>query len=366
MSIKLKIGGSKSSKGIVVLIDDDPDVLYKVEVENSHHANFRHESNLVHSVILDEHYTKSLDIQKQRLNLDSRRRGRNIEVILDTPLFIDDFKDMPFYVVTFKGAGAIPEDGSSEKYVIDPLNWRTESDFPLAQFGRIWGGVDLGFAMGEAKNNILSERNIFHTPYVALNQIPSKIQDNIYQSSGRKRKDNDSDLYQIVRLSMTNIRYEDFCEFNDNEIKQFAEHSVNAGWTLDKWAYHLGSVDGVLVLESLKLSAEGRFVHFFPKGILRDNRFISGEITDLEQVTIGRYGERMEIGPWPISIMRQSKDFLKKTAMALKTDPIKTIDKYFEIISDISGHTFTGGGNYEVDEYNGHNHVDEYFRYMSD
>ena len=220
--------------------------------------------------------------------------------------------------------------------------------------------------MGEARNDILSSRGVFHTPYVALNQIPPNIQDIIYRKAGGERETDDPDLYQVVRSSMTNIRYDDFCQFDGSELELFARLSVQAGWTPEAWAQHLGRVDGKLVSESLQLEGLNCFFDFTPKGLMYDNRYISGEITDLEQVEISRYGERMNYWPWPIDVMCQSKDVLIKISQSLGISPDDIVDLYFDGVSKMSGYDFTGGHQGDEDEPMNQNHVREYLQYRAE
>lgn len=365
MGKELKLIEGKNGKGSVVLVNPSGGPIFRLKPNETFGGVYALDEGLVHSVVLDDLYTRK-DKEREALPNCYRRRGRSIELVIPKAYAVDGFEDIPFYVVSFKGAGAIPEDGSSAEYIIDPVNWRSNGFAAVGQFGRNWGGLDGRFARGEAENDTLSSVGIFHTPYVAQNKIPLNIQEEIYRKNGRERKPSDKDLYQIVRLSMTNIRYDDFCRFSDAEKKLFVELSWQAGWTPEEWAKHLGLIDGKLVAESLKLERERRFFNFVPKGLMDDNRYISGEITDLEQVTISRYGEESNFWPWPMAVMCQSKAFLKRVAQDLGKNPQQSIDLYFEMISEVTGFRFSGGHRGKENEPMHQNHVLEYDTYRDE
>ena len=348
MTLELKLIGKKGN-GMVCLVEKDAPPIYQLTPDETDDGVFELDDDLVHSVVLDNLYTEGR--KRRRLNLPYRRRGRNIEVLVREPYSVEGLN---FHAVTFKGAGAKPYDKwyDKGKYVIDPLSWRGGGN--IAQFKRLWGGLDEGFAVGEAENKILSDRNIFHTPYVAQNKIPKKVQDEIYFKANlmvwgssldgiihrSEKQDSDPDLHQIVRLSMTNIRHNEFDSFSGNEVKEFAELSLKAGWTLKKLVEHLGKVDGELTRECLKLARSGKFLNFHLSDF-HDNTYITGEITDLEQVEIKNYHSDSERYVWPIEAMYDSVKVLRRTAEALNKNVNSIVTSYFKKVSEISGYYFS-------------------------
>ncbi len=356
----LKLVKAKESMGMVVLVDKKPRPLYRMGSSVTDDGVFKLDDRLVHSVVFDDFYTKGVD--KEQVRLLSRRRGRNVELILSEPFFVKGFSRIPFYVLTFKGAGAkIYEESETSPFIINPLEWPSDD---IIECGRIWGGLDKEFASGEAENSIFSDRNVFHTPYVAQNQVPIEVQRQIYERSGRVKKEDDPNLHQIARLSMTNIRFNDFCLFNKDEVKYFAQLALQAGWTLEKLAKHLGKVDGRLVSEALKLNAKRQFFNFHPRGILSDNRYVTGEITDLEQAVISKYGEQLDCWPWSIDVMCQSKRVLKNLAESLEESYKDVHELYFNIVSEVTGFRFTQGQNGGENDEN-QNHYSEYLKYRA-
>ncbi len=361
MSTKLHLIENDQGKGSVVLIDTSSKPIYALNAERTSSGVYQLDDALTSSIILDGFYTKRLS--REELTLPYRRRGRNIEVIAPKIYTLPSFKDISFSVVTFKGTGALPEFIPEKKYVIDPLFWRSET---LNSCGRIWGGIDKERACYEAQNKVLSLRGIFHTPYVAQNKIPTTIQNRIYTHSRfwtKKEKEIIVDLYQIVRLSMTNIRYDEFMAFDKKTLAQFANFFTQSGWTVDAWARHLGTVDAVVVKESLRLEKKKKFLNFTPKGIMDDNRFISGEITDLEQVAVSSYATERNYWPWPLAIMGQSKDVINRIAQRLNQSAQEYIEIYFNTLSEKSCFLFTAGqkDNHPLSQ----NHVSEYLKYQS-
>lgn len=353
-NLELKLMGKKGN-GMVCLVEKDAPPIYQLTPDKTDNGVFKLDDKLVHSIVLDNLYTEGR--KRKRLNLPYRRRGRNIEVMVKEPYHVKEFDGLDFHVVTFKGAGA---ETVLNGHIIDPFRWHSW----IQQFDRIWGSVDKSDAVDEAENKILSRRDIFHTPYVAQNRIPDKVQDKIYYEANpivwgstldlklqtTKRRDSDPDLYQIVRLSMTNIRHKEFYSFSGNEVKNFAELSLKAGWTLEKWVAHLGKVDGKLTKECLKLARQGKFLNFY-KSDFHDNTYITGEITDLEQVEIQKYSEfGRDIYAWPIEAMHDSVNVLRRIAEALDENIGAVIDAYFKKVSETSGHCFSRNA-VEYDDY---------------
>ncbi len=362
MTLELKLIGKKGN-GMVCLVEKDAPPIYQLIPDETDDGVFALDDELVHSVVLDNLYTEGR--KRKRLNLPYRRRGRNIEVLVKEPYHVEGF-DADFHVVTFKGAGAKSGDDADEKrYVIDPLTWRGGTQ--VNQHGRIWGSLDKGFAVGEAEEKALSSRNIFHTPYVAQNKLSERVQNEVYKMAGRKqpnvqywssnfmmvereKQSGDPDLWQVARLSMTNIRYEEFAYLIDKE--QFAELSLEAGWTLERWINHLATVNGQLVKQALKLASKGKFLAFDPGSGFSDNTYITGEITDLEQVVIkdyekndkNEYSVGGEIPVWPTVMMTQNADVLSKLSDIFTKDRDSYLTSYLEKLSEVSGYEFEKNG----------------------
>ena len=334
---------------MVCLVEKDAPPIYQLKPDETSDGVFELDDDLVHSVVLDDLYTKGT--RRRQIKLPYRRKGRNIEVLVREPYHVREFDGINFHAVTFKGAGAIPLDSKSKLQIIDPLTGRGGTQ--ILQHKRIWGGLDEGFAVGEAEEKILSSRGIFHTPYIAQNQIPEIVQEEIYREASpikiystlnpekpqvREKQDSDPDLYQIVRLSMTNIRHSDFNEFDTDQLKNFAQLSLRAGWTLEKWVEHLSTVNGKLVKEGLKLARKGKFLQFVPLSEFDENTYITGEITDLEQVTLE---DCVWQDSWASKMMEQSINVLQNLSKELKEDFNSVLSSYIKKISKISGYTFS-------------------------
>ncbi len=343
MTLELKLIGKKGN-GMVCLVEKDAPPIYQLRTDKTDDGVFSLDDELVHSVVLDGLYTEGA--RKKRLNLPYRRRGRNIEVLVKQPYHVEDFDGVNFHAVTFKGAGARPRDSTGERrYVIDPFTWRDDG---IRQFGRMFGTVfeDKRDLVLEAKNKLLASRNVFHTPYVAQNKIPEEVSDEIYKVAKEmnrytpsiitKKQDNPH-LYQIVRFSMTNIRAEEFWDFSDSDFELFAKLSLDAGWTLERWAEYLGTVAGKLTKVNLRLAAQRKFLQFSDANF-HDNLFITGEITDLEQVVIDNYDIASEYILWPSEMMSFHCDFIKKLSFALKEEDYLGV--YFRKVSETSGYEF--------------------------
>ncbi len=330
-------------EGVICVADQYRPPIYRIRANRTDDGVFELDDSLVRSVVLDGLYTQIPGLKKERLDIEYRRKGRNIELLLNDPFFVKEFPGLPFHVLTFKGAGARSK--INPRCVIDPLNWPSKY---VIKHKRIWGGLDEGFAVGEAENEILSSRNIFHTPYVAQNKIPEIIQREIYKQSGREKRSSDANLYQIVRLSMTNIRHSDFNTFNDEKVKDIAEQFLNVGWTLERWIEHLGKFDGKLTKECLKLAEKGKFLDFRPKSEFSDNTYITGEITDLEQVVIGKFDECKEHHIWPVEVMFQSRSLISKISHALGEYSNSVPKHYFEKVSETSGYEFPCGSESSI------------------
>ena len=211
----------KERHGQLFLVEERPLRLAKIPL------NGVMKSPLQDCIIVHPRYALKAD--HEIIEVEGRRNGRTIEVLLEEPLEIDGKK---YGVLCFKGTGANADREMvihpelyfrGDPYSKDPksVNFWTIGDI---EYNRIWGAIEKSSAENEFNNPVLPALGVPFSPQIRLNQIPAPILEAICElekttngiiatgpvsSSYTHAIDpRNLNLSQIVRAFRTNIRLE--------------------------------------------------------------------------------------------------------------------------------------------------------------
>jgi hypothetical protein len=282
----------------------------------AYHANG---NDLIRSILIDKIYVPE-GLESETFRFNGIREGRTIDVILDEPITCPDLPDKYFHVVTFKGTGARLL-GRNGDYRIHPTKWLDDN---LMRFNRIWGSMNEEHAFSEAMNPCFTENNIFHTPYIAVNLLPEEIENKIYQQANEKRN-NQLRLCQVVRLSQTNMRLANQSGHSDCDSNTFKKACETVGFTGEYLCDLFAREDAKICIAEKELRRLG--MSFLNFGDISQNRFITGELTDLEQCNIGPFDKLAR--NFAYEIVSASTNFLNIHGFSTPAEKyLKKLSKY--------------------------------------
>ncbi len=200
----------------------------------------------------------------QKITVRGLRMGRTIDVLLDKTF---SFEGQEYGVMNFKGVGA----RAFEDMTIQLKRWYSRGNWMengrLDNRNRIWGAHIASGAREELECRILRILEIPEIPIIAVNEVPRE------GLTIWKNYKIVPSLAQLVRLEQTNIRlsYLDVKRFGD-DVAGLVEPEK------------LGRMDGKMIAKQLELAKEGRMVVF--DGLVDENRFVDGAMTDRENFTL--------------------------------------------------------------------------------
>ncbi|MBI2140714.1 hypothetical protein HYU14_07365 [Candidatus Woesearchaeota archaeon] len=281
----------------------------------------------------------------------SRRRGRTIDILLKQPVSVKGIPDISWSVMSFKGAGAMPvpkghnpmKHGTLKgEYLIDPFQWH---DSRIKPYGRFFGAVRFCKARHEAMYSRFKELGIPHTPYVAINQFPDRMEREIY--CGKPALDREP-LFQIVRLSQTNIRFYDsyfgMQPRTYDSDKVFLAQLINGGFEMEKLIHQLGVADGKTLRGALVLEGQNRFMKISNRICTSDDRFITGEFTDFEGWEEYSQEENEYAINYFLSAIEDSLRFLKRFSIHEGSREGHIAREYCQLLSSSSGYDIEAKG----------------------
>ena len=286
------------------LIEKEPIEVAVILAEKKHTGLHTTNSDelLLDCVVLDPRYVpmgfRDYEIKKVR----GRRLGRTIDILLDKPICVNE-TGKEYRMLTFKGCGAIAEMGKYfNSWVIDPYDWPGCAN----QLDRTWGAVsDIGARLEAQKDFLVfGQHGGKVTPYLSANTIPKQIVEVIY-AHGEPQP-----LGQPIRLCETNILGSDYLNA-ENFLSWFfsnagghsscryscGERKVNKA-DVGKLVQDKQITDNFLQLlmsiaqTNKTLYPLGKEMRYTVGSCLLGNSYISGEVKDFENLTIGKLDDK--------------------------------------------------------------------------
>jgi hypothetical protein len=232
---------------------------------------------------------QGIECKYEIIEVEGRRRGKGIEIFLETPLIIGA---KPYWILSFKGSGA---EADGRAMVIHPvLYYYGHGKWTLGDFwqGRTWGVIEKADAETEF-HNILKVLGWPCAPHIALNDFPSDVVSNIakVESTHYKREDgqepSELKLSQIVRVFSTNIRTDEAGQLSSDEAKLHLPKPAK-----------IAKMDAIAIKSIFRLKNIGTSIS--SSFNVAENRFIDGLFTDSENYELQRevnfnFGDNREL-----------------------------------------------------------------------
>ncbi|MGV8086753.1 MAG: hypothetical protein ACP5N1_03925 [Candidatus Woesearchaeota archaeon] len=233
------------------------DHLMMLESEKILLAKYPKNSKLDEGIIVDPRYANEKDFDF--FEVKGFRRGRTIDILTPTSTFING-EDYP--MINIKGVGAFADKkfmvlDSELWYLHNKNEWKPFHEVMNISLGRRWGILDSYSGEKEFTNNLFFDNGIAQSPHIKFN----KISENILPFEG---------ITQLVRGLKTNIR----C--NELNSKYFQENYINP----EKFSV----IDAKVFAFQKELYTSNRELKMF--GTAADNRYIDGNFTDMENISI--------------------------------------------------------------------------------